>query len=207
MEEFEELKDFPNYKINRKGEIWSNCCERIMDPSLNKDGYYIISLTKDGKQYTKLVHRLIAIQFIDNPNNLPEIDHIDHNRTNNSLENLRWVSRIENNNNRIVRGCIYWHKTHNNWQAQITIFGKTYSKSSKEKSVVEEWLKKIKIDLKNNVFEDIPKKERGCIYWNTSHNNWQAQITIFGKTYSKQSKEKSVVEEWLKNIKIENKLN
>ena len=200
MEEFEEIKDFEEYKINRNGEVMGKF-GRILKNRHNKKGYLQVALMKDGKEYSKRVHRLVGLQFIDNPNNLPIVDHIDCNRQNNCLENLRWVSIIENNNNKIVRGGIYWIE--NNWRAQITIYGKKYSKRSKDKSVVEEWLEKIKIDLKNNVFEDIPKI-RGCIFWD---RNWRAQITICGKKYSKRSKDKSVVEEWLEKIKIENGLN
>ena len=52
-----------------------------------------------GKAYTKRVHRLIAKMFIPNPYNLPNIDHINHNKTDNRLENLRWVSQRDNNRN------------------------------------------------------------------------------------------------------------
>jgi hypothetical protein len=140
MEEFVEIKDFEGYKINREGEIMGKV-GRILKPSLN-DGYLRVCLTKDGKHHTKRIHRLLGIQFIPNPNNLPVIDHIDGNRQNNSLENLRWVSKIENSNNRIVRGCIFWHK--NTWRAEITIFGKRYQKSSLNKEVVEEWIEQYK---------------------------------------------------------------
>jgi hypothetical protein len=140
MEEFVEIKDFSNYKINRNGEVMGKF-GRIMKSWVD-NGYLRVILTKDGKKYSKRVHRLIGIQFIPNPNNLPIIDHIDRNKQNNSLENLRWVDNMTNCQNLIVRGCICWNKY--SWKAEITIFGKTYSKSSKDKSVVEDWLKKIK---------------------------------------------------------------
>jgi hypothetical protein len=144
MEEFEEIKGFSNYLINKEGKVWTKLKNRLLKPSLDKDGYYIVDLTKDGKHHKKKVHRLVGIQFIPNPNNLPCIDHIDRNRQNNSLENLRWVNNITNLQNLIVRGCIYWDKLNKGWKAKINIFGKTYRKYSKDKEVVEEWLKKIK---------------------------------------------------------------
>ena len=52
----------------------------------------------NGKPYLK--HRIIAQQFIPNPNNLSEIDHINHNKTDNRIENLIWCNRSENNKNR-----------------------------------------------------------------------------------------------------------
>jgi hypothetical protein len=147
MEEFVEIKDFEEYKINKEGEIMGKF-GRILKPCDDKGGYLYVILMKDGKRYTKKIHRLVGEQFIPNPNNLPVIDHIDGNRQNNSLENLRWADRMTNSNNRIVRGCIFWHKPRNNWKAQIIIFGKLYQKTSKDKSILEEWLKqKISVSL------------------------------------------------------------
>ena len=97
----DELKGYEKlYKINKNGEIWSNHYNKIMTPTLNKTGYYNIELSK-GKQDIKQtsIHRLLAIQYIPNPNNLKMVDHIDRNKTNNCLENLRWASSRTNNLN------------------------------------------------------------------------------------------------------------
>ena len=83
MEEFEEIKGFEEYQINRKGEIKGKF-GGLLNPSIS-DGYLNIKLYKDGKKYTKKVHRLLGIQYIPNPDNLPEIDHIDRNKINNDL--------------------------------------------------------------------------------------------------------------------------
>ena len=97
----DELKGYEKlYKINKNGEIWSNHYNKIMTPTLNKTGYYNIELSKghqDIKQTS--IHRLLAIQYIPNPNNLKMVDHIDRNKTNNCLENLRWASSRTNNLN------------------------------------------------------------------------------------------------------------
>ena len=68
-------------------------------PHKDKDGYY--KITSFGK--SKLVHRLVAELFIPNPDNKPCVDHINHNRLDNRVENLRWVSVKENCNNRKVQ--------------------------------------------------------------------------------------------------------
>ena len=100
-EEFEYIKGYENlYKINRKGEIYSCHYQKNMKYLEKDDGYYYVDLRIDGKRHKCYIHRLLAKQYIDNPDNKPEIDHIDRNNHNNSLDNLRWVSRVENRRNR-----------------------------------------------------------------------------------------------------------
>lgn len=70
--------------------------ERILKFSKNKNGYCQVNLTKNSKQKCFKVHRLVALHFIENPNNLPDINHIDGNKENNNVNNLEWVSRREN---------------------------------------------------------------------------------------------------------------
>jgi len=89
------------YKINRAGQIWSVKSQKFLKPNINQKGYYKVKLWKERKPKCFLVHRLLCLQFLPNPNNLPQIDHIDHNRTNNSLDNLRWISIRGNICNRI----------------------------------------------------------------------------------------------------------
>jgi hypothetical protein len=100
-ETFEYIKGYENlYKINKKGEIWSCIYKKIRKLTLSEDGYLVTSLSKEGNVYKTSIHRLIALQYIDNPNNLSHVDHIDRNRLNNSLDNLRWVTHQENMLNR-----------------------------------------------------------------------------------------------------------
>jgi len=77
---------------------------RIKTPQVSRNGYLTIALFKGGVGRRFFVHRLVAVAFIKNPHNLPEIDHIDTNRINNRVENLRWVTRSENHLNEITRG-------------------------------------------------------------------------------------------------------
>jgi hypothetical protein len=83
------------YRINRNGDVWSCRMNRLMKPTLNTCGYYVIRINKK----TETIHRLLALQFIPNPENLPMIDHIDQNKTNNNLDNLRWCSKSTNEQN------------------------------------------------------------------------------------------------------------
>ena len=69
---------------------------KILRSELDKYGYPVVTLSKDAKQKTFKVHRLIGMAFIENPDNLPQIDHINSVRYDNRPENLRWCSTQEN---------------------------------------------------------------------------------------------------------------
>lgn len=94
------MKDIPNYEgryaITKDGDVWSYVSNKWMSKRLNNQGYYEINLGRDKWR----VHRLVAITYIENPENLPFVDHIDRCRTNNNVNNLRWVSPLGNVLNR-----------------------------------------------------------------------------------------------------------
>ena len=95
--EFEPLKGFEHdYAISRKGKILSLLTDQIVRPTVNSEGYLKITLWKDGKSYTRRVHRLVAEQFIPNPDNLPVVNHIDGNKKNPDVNNLEWCTQQEN---------------------------------------------------------------------------------------------------------------
>ena len=91
------------YKINKEGQIWGVKRQKFLKLRISKTGYYNIKLCKEGKHKSYVVHRLLCLQFLPNPNNLPLIDHIDHNRSNNNLDNLRWVDSRGNCCNRTIQ--------------------------------------------------------------------------------------------------------
>lgn len=68
----------------------------VLKQHLNRNGYLFVYFSMNGKQVNLLSHRVIATCFIPNPDNLPEVNHIDCDRTNNRLENLEWCTRQEN---------------------------------------------------------------------------------------------------------------
>ena len=96
----EEWKDIPNfnglYQVSNNGNIKRTKDEYIFKKNKNSRGYRIITLTKDKKEYSLSVHRLVAEAFIPNPNNLPQINHKDGNKLNNKIENLEWCTQSEN---------------------------------------------------------------------------------------------------------------
>ena len=95
-EEWKDIIGFEGlYQVSNLGRIKSlrdnhnNPREKILKPQLTK-GYYWISLWKNGKRKMYLIHRLVALAFIPNPMNLPQVNHIDENKTNNCADNLEW---------------------------------------------------------------------------------------------------------------------
>jgi hypothetical protein len=77
---------------------------RILRPRLEKRGYLRLTLSSGSFRKTDSVHRLVAIAFIENPQNLPAVNHIDGNKTNNKLENLEWVTHSQNSNHAVDTG-------------------------------------------------------------------------------------------------------
>ena len=77
--------------------------EHLISNSKNSKGYYTVGLTKNNIRKNKMVHRLVAKAFILNPDNKKEVDHININRTDNRVENLKWVTHKENCNNPISK--------------------------------------------------------------------------------------------------------
>ena len=84
------------YKISNTGKVYSCKNQKILRTFTDKKGYCYTVLFKDKKQRTKSIHRLIAEAFIPNPENKPEVNHIDHNKRNNNIDNLEWVTHFEN---------------------------------------------------------------------------------------------------------------
>jgi hypothetical protein len=99
MEEWREIKDFPNYSVSNSGNILNTKTNKMM--KLNKkSGYYHISLTNNTNKKSLLVHRLVAMAFIPNPENKSDVNHKDKDKLNNNLSNLEWMTRKENNSHK-----------------------------------------------------------------------------------------------------------
>ena len=147
------------YKINKSGDIWSSHYKKIMKPTFNNN-YYCVSLGSKKNRKTYKIHRLIALHFIPNEDETKNyVDHIDEITTNNNIENLRWVTPIENIRNQLRNTnyiCEFIRGDRNNiitYTARYPVYiddKHTYkTKRSIYRNVVEEWVEQMKKDYPN----------------------------------------------------------
>ena len=123
------------YQISNFGRVKSlarkGCLkDRILKPWLTACGYPTVSL-HNGKQKTHKIHQLVAMAFLGHKLNINKlvVDHIDFDRTNNYLSNLRIITHRENTNQKHMKSSsqytgVCWHKQHNKWMSSIKINGK-----------------------------------------------------------------------------------
>lgn len=102
------ISGFPGYFVTKEGDVYGP--RRKLKPLISEKGYLRVDLCRNKKAFHKRISRLVAQAFIPNPDNLPEVDHIDNDRMNNHVSNLEWVTRKENcerSQNRPVQALDY----------------------------------------------------------------------------------------------------
>ena len=135
------IQGYEDYIIYDDGDIYSRLSNRYLNPKPRKDGYKRVELCKNGDKKLFYIHRLVALHYIPNPDNKPYIDHIDGNKLNNNVKNLRWVTNQENCNafqkkystNTSGIKNISYHKQSGGWVYNKNIFGKHITKYFKTK--------------------------------------------------------------------------
>lgn len=112
MEDWKIIEEYPNYMVSSEGKVKSierndgrgrHKKGKILSPRYNTRGYITVVLYKNGVPQTFRVNRLVAQVFIPNPDNKPYVDHINGDRADNRVCNLRWVTHKENMNNPLTR--------------------------------------------------------------------------------------------------------
>jgi len=134
---YKEITGYPNYQASNLGNIKSMKKGFVLSPIETKAGYYIVNLYQDKKRKTMYVHQLICMAFlgfIPDGHRL-ECDHIDNDKANNRLDNLRLLSHRENsaryhddnkNNTSTYRGVHYNKAGRRHWKAQAGFDGESY---------------------------------------------------------------------------------
>ena len=92
------ITGYEEYYIDEYGNVYSQKSRKYINQQKGKDGYYYVQLCKNGKRKRIAVHRLVAMCFIQNPSNLPMVNHKDENRENNEVNNLEWCTEKYNTN-------------------------------------------------------------------------------------------------------------
>lgn len=96
IEEYRKLKEYPMYRIYNTGKIYSEYLKKFIHQHDDNSGYLQVTLRGINGRKTIKVHILVALAFIPNPENKPEVNHIDCNKYNNRVTNLEWVTKHEN---------------------------------------------------------------------------------------------------------------
>lgn len=94
--EWKPIKGYENYEVSNDGEVRIVKSGKLKIPQETNTGYYQVLLWVGKKAKGFLLHRLVAEAFIDNPDNLPQVNHKDGNKANNSVNNLEWISVSDN---------------------------------------------------------------------------------------------------------------
>lgn len=134
MEDFVDIIGYEGlYKINQSGQVLGVKSQKLLKPKVHM-GYFSVDLSNDGKT-THFIHKLLALHFLPNPDELPNVDHIDGCKKNNSLNNLEWVTHIKNNSNKAWESSSGENNislTRNNtFRVHFTLNNKSYSRTFK----------------------------------------------------------------------------
>lgn len=95
-ERWRRIKGYPDYLVSSRGRVWSAHRKRCLKPRRYKSGYYGFLLCSNGVCREKRINRLVAQAFLENPENLPAVNHIDGDKANNDVSNLEWISHRGN---------------------------------------------------------------------------------------------------------------
>ncbi len=135
-----EIQNYQNYLIYPDGKVFSKKSNRFLKATANvRSKYHYIKLTRKSPNMS--IHRLVAQHYIPNPDNLPQVDHINRNRQDNRICNLRWVDSFTNQQNtklnkrnQLRLKNIHYCKRDKLYYYKKKYLGKPYTKSFKTKT-------------------------------------------------------------------------
>ena len=125
------IEGYINYMVSDLGFVMNKKTLRILQAGTDNHGYHHVCLYDDKIKKTHKIHTLVANNHIDNPSGYKCVDHIDHDKTNNCVTNLRWCSSSQNGMNKSKQANttstykgVSWYKQPQKWRAQIRLDGK-----------------------------------------------------------------------------------
>ena len=148
MLNYKKFEDYDNYIVFKTGKVFSLRTNIFLKPSLTRKGYLTLRFYNGCRKSRRdiTIHRLLGILFITNPENKPQIDHINRKRTDNRIENLRWADaqeqgmnqKIAKNNKTGCKGLFLREGRKKKWNAYLMVNRKMYQKGfeSKEEALV-----------------------------------------------------------------------
>ena len=172
IEEWRPIVGFEGlYEVSNTGQV-RNCRGKLLRPGLNHNGYLKCVLCKKGKTKTIYIHRLVAQAFLSNPDNLPQVNHKDEDKTNNSVDNLEWCDSKYNVNygsaqdKRVKTNITNGRFKYNGYKSvEYREYKKKYREKNKEKirETKRKWYEKNKekiMEQKREYYENNKEKIR-----------------------------------------------
>lgn len=100
---YRKIKGYENYSVSPEGVVLNDKYNRQLSQSITKEGYLVVELWSNnvGKKFS--IHRLVAMTFIPNPENKPQVNHKDSDRRNNHIDNLEWATNLENVRAKLIK--------------------------------------------------------------------------------------------------------
>ena len=191
LTDYEPLKNYPNYLIDRNGNIYSVQRNKLLKPQLNIHGYYQLGISNDYGVKTVRIHRLVAEQFIPNPRNYPVVNHIDGEKQNNNVSNLEWCSLSYNSQTENTLRSPVQIKYNKYYRITYIIAGKQLTETFKTEQEA--------IDANENLKE---------IMWNRQAKHYPTELynyhyTHNGKLFNKSSKVLKTVVDYKYNLLLQ----
>lgn len=188
---YEPLKNYPNYLIDRNGNVYSVQRNKLLKPQLNIHGYYQLGLSNNNNVIINRIHRLVAEQFIQNPRNYPVVNHKDGNRQNNNVNNLECCSHMYNAQIENTLRSPTQIKYNKYYTIKYIIAGKQMAETFKREQEA--------IDANENLKETM---------WNRKAKHYLVEIYIFqiihnNKRFFKSSKDLNVVVDYKYNLLLQ----
>lgn len=127
-EEYRKIKDFEHYEVSNFGRVRNTRTGKTLKPISHTGGYRRLKLRDNGRAKDVFIHRLVAQAFIPDPKK--EVNHIDGDKTNNHINNLEWVSSLENQTHRFLKvntsskyPGVNYIASRNRWRVRLTVSG------------------------------------------------------------------------------------